>query len=289
MNSKQAQILQHHAPFNWENIRADITRYGGVIVKGLFSEQEIDQFNGDIDNYLNTGLDDGKPASGSDQYNKFLGQRTVRLQGLIEKVPSVSEWIGKPEFIDWATESMKPISTSVLLNAAELIQIGPGEKNQYLHRDSDSWPTAFLGETPFIVNALIALDEFTLDNGATRLVPGSFAWDKSRRAGDDDFLRAEMTAGDGLLFRGDILHGGGANKTDKPRRALSISYCAGWLRPVENSVFNIPRSTVQDLSVQMQQLLGFRMYDGSAHDGGLLGLYENADPAVLLETRADAG
>ena len=283
MKTNAAHSLERQSPFNWDQIRQDIERSGGVIVKDFIADEEVERFNREMDEYLRNGSENGEPASGSEPYDSFLGAGTIRLQGLIEKAPSVIDWIGMTELVDWATDTMKPIATSVLLNAAELIQIGPGERNQYLHRDTDSWPTASLGGAPFIVNALIALDEFTLDNGATRLVPNSWKWDKSRRANDDDFLRAEMGAGDALLFRGDILHGGCANMTDKSRRALSISYCAGWLRPVENSVFNIPRSTVRNLSVQMQQLLGFHMYNGSAHNGGLLGLYENSDPAVLLE------
>ena len=126
MNSEQPRIRRHHAPLDWGNIRVDVAKLGGVIVKKLFMDKEIAKFNSEMDDYLATGCDQGKPASGSDQYDKFLGQRTVRLQGLIEKTPAVSDWIGKPELVNWATESMKPIATSVLLNAAELIQIGPG-------------------------------------------------------------------------------------------------------------------------------------------------------------------
>ena len=284
MDSNQPQIKRHRAPFNWETIRTDIKKSGGVIVEELFSNQEVTTLNDEVDKFLSTDSECGKANSTSSQYDKFLGPRTIRLQGLLEKTPSVTEWIGRSELVEWATETIKPIATSVLLNAAELIQIGPGEKNQYLHRDTDSWPTASLGVTPFIVNALIALDEFTIDNGATRVVAGSWEWDRDRRANEEDYLRAIMQSGDALLFRGDILHGGGANKTDRPRRALSISYCAGWLRAVENSLFNLPRSKVRELPVHMQKLLGFHMYDGTAHNGGLLGLYENRDPRVLLET-----
>lgn len=279
MNSN---LLTHEAPFDWPKIHEDILHNGGVIAKGLFSEQEVSRFNGEVDGYLKAEPEAGTPHSGSDQYNRFLGGKTIRLQGLIEKTATAASWIGKHELVDWATETVKPIATSVLLNAAELIQIGPGEPNQYVHRDTDSWPTAHLGETPLIVNALIALDKFTEENGATRLIPNSWSWNKDRRADPGDFIRAVMSPGDGLLFRGDILHGGGANMTDSPRRALSISYCAGWLRPVENSVFNLPLEKVRQMTPQLQQLLGFTMYDGSDHKGGLLGLYENGDPSVLL-------
>ena len=283
MSSNLSQLIEHVAPFDWVKIHEDITRTGGVIAKGLFLYEEVAAYNKEVDEYIEANPGHGAPASGSEDYNKFLGHGTVRLQGLIEKTPSVAKWIGRQDIVDWASSTMKPIATSVLLNAAELIQIGPGEKNQYVHRDTDSWPTASLGETPLIVNCLIALDEFTLDNGATRVMPGSYNWERDRRATDDEILRAQMQAGDALLFRGDILHGGGANITDKPRRALSMSYCVGWLRAVENSVFNLPRETVKELPVHIQQLLGFHSYDGSQHHGGLLGLYDNGDPSVLLQ------
>ena len=92
-----------------------------------------------------------------------------------------------------------------------------------------------------------------------------------------------MSPGDALLFRGDVIHGGGANETDRPRRALSLSYCVGWLRPVENSILNISRETARRLPKHTQRLLGWSAYDGSRDNGGLVGLYENGDPAVLLE------
>jgi ectoine hydroxylase-related dioxygenase (phytanoyl-CoA dioxygenase family) len=277
---KVTEMPRHQAPLDWSRIQADVAKTGGVIVKSLFSRDQVTSLNQEVDDYLTRKS--GLPASGSNQYDKFLGANTVRLHGLIEKTPSAADWIGRKELVDWASESIAPIATSVLLNAAELIQIGPGEPNQYIHRDTDSWPAAAIGGTPLVVNALIALDEFTLENGATRVIPGSWDWDRKRRASDNEILRAEMQPGDALLFRGDILHGGGANLTDKPRRGLSITYCAGWLRPVENSVFNIPRSKASKLPARTQQLLGYHLYDGSSHQGGLLGLYENSDPSVLF-------
>ncbi len=270
-------------PFSWESIDPVIHEEGGVILRNFFSSSEVADFNRDVDEYFMADEDAGKPRSGSTAYDKFLGHKTVRLQGLIGKVANVGDWIGNPELCDWAERTLEPVATSALLNAAELIQIGPGEPKQYLHRDSDSWPMAPLGEHPLIVNALIALDPFTLANGATHLAPGSWRWDRSRKARPEEMLRAVMQPGDVLVFRGDIVHGGGANTTDVPRRALSISYCVGWLRTVENSILNVSRERIKTLPKHLQQLLGYSAYDGSRDNGGLVGLYENGDPSVLLE------
>ena len=134
------------------------------------------------------------------------------------------------------------------------------------------------------MNAIIALDPCTLENGATYVAPESWRWDAAHKPNDNEFTRATMNAGDALLFRGDLVHGGGANQSDARRRVFSISYCAGWLRPVENSFLNISRETVRTLSPSLQALLGYAAYDGSDRNGGLVGLYENGDPGnALLE------
>jgi len=116
------------------------------------------------------------------------------------------------------------------------------------------------------------------------VIPGSYGWPDEQRARDHEIVQAAMPAGSVLLFRGDTLHGGGANVSDGPRRALSMSYCAGWLRPVENSVLNLPLELVARLPETVRQLLGYAAYDGSAQGGGLVGLYENRDPRTLFET-----
>jgi len=93
-----------------------------------------------------------------------------------------------------------------------------------------------------------------------------------------------MAAGDAVLFRGDIIHGGGENRSDARRRALSISYCAGWLRPVENSFLTVPRDVAAAASPAIQALLGYKAHNATYKSGGLVGLYENGDPALALNT-----
>ena len=92
-----------------------------------------------------------------------------------------------------------------------------------------------------------------------------------------------MAPGDAVLFRGDLLHGGGENDSDGRRRALSISYCAGWLRPVENSFLNLPHATAAALPAKVQALIGYAAHDASDKRGGMVGLFENGDPRLALD------
>jgi ectoine hydroxylase-related dioxygenase (phytanoyl-CoA dioxygenase family) len=191
--------------------------------------------------------------------------------------------IAHPDLVAWAERLIGSNAASILLNAGELIQIGPGEPAQYLHRDTDSWLSLPRTDAPVLVNAIVALDPFTLVNGATYIAPGSWRWENGRQPQSDEFARAVMNAGDAVLFRGDLIHGGGENASDAPRRAISISYCAGWLRPVENSFLNISKETARTLEPRLQALLGYAPHDAVAKRGGMTGLFENGDPAKALE------
>ncbi|WP_165768537.1 phytanoyl-CoA dioxygenase family protein [Sandarakinorhabdus cyanobacteriorum] len=270
-------------PYDWKAIDQAVTGEGGAILVGLLTKDELDAVNSDIDGYIARDGKIGLPQSGSPTYDAFLGARTVRLHGLAEKTPSTRSLLAHPDLVAWAERVIGPNATSVLLNAGELIQIGPGEPAQYLHRDTDSWLSLPRKEAPVLVNAIIALDPFTLENGATYISPGSWRWEPGRQPKSDEFARALMSAGDAVLFRGDLIHGGGENASDTPRRAISISYCAGWLRPVENSFLNVPRDTARTLEPRLQALLGYAPHDAVAKRGGMIGLFENGDPARALE------
>ena len=278
-----SELPRFRRPYDWEKIDQTVRSVGGVIAEGLLGASEIAPLNGEIDAYLAShGADVAVPGTGSSVYDKFLGHKTLRLHGMVEKMPSSADLIGGPELAGWAERLMGPVADAVLLNAAELIQIQPGEPAQFLHRDSDSWPQIPLGPNPVIVNALVALDACTLENGATHVAPGSWQWDRERRAESCDFTRAVLAPGDALLFRGDLLHGGGENGSDARRRIVSISYCAGWLRPVENSFLNLSRETVRGLDPKLQAILGYAVHDAIKQQGGMVGLYENGDPRRAL-------
>lgn len=269
-------------PYDWQAIDTMIKTIGGVILDGFLKSTEVETLNEEIDHYLETNHNAGNPESGSARYDLFLGHKTIRLHGLINKVPVTRDLIGKPSLVEWATRMLEGKASSVLLNAAELIQIQPGEPPQFAHRDTDSWPLPIEAD-PVIVNAIVALDDFTSENGATKVAPHSWNWKPERQPTADEYTQAVMNKGDALLFRADIIHGGGENKSNSRRRALSISYCAGWLRPVENSFLNLSMETVRELPQQLQSILGYSAYDDSDKNGGMLGLYENGDPGKALE------
>lgn len=279
----QTEIPRFARPYDWNEIDSAVREPGCIIAEGLFSEDETAALNRDIDAYLDAHPDAGRPGTGETSYDDFLGRRTIRLHGMVEKVARTASWIGQRELLGWAERYLEPIATSAVLSTAELIEPRPGAKKQRIHRDNESWSVLPPLAAPIQVGGLIALSRFTLENGGTYVVPESWSWDYARRAQPEQILRVTMEPGDAFLYRGDILHGAGANDTDKPRRFMGITYIPGWLRPIENNLLQVSKERARELEPHVRQLLGFGTYDGTRQSGGVLGTYNYGDPADWFE------
>jgi len=160
----------------------------------------------------------------------------------------------------------------------------PGCAPQELHRDDGSYALIPRPRLPLILTAAVALDDFTKDNGATRLVPGSCCWPGSRRPDESEVIQCEMSAGSVLFWDGSVFHGGGGNTTkDSSRRTLGLNYARGWLRTQFNQYLSIPRAVVSTLRSELQGDLGYRP---SARG---LGTCDNQDPLVYLQRIVQLG
>jgi ectoine hydroxylase-related dioxygenase (phytanoyl-CoA dioxygenase family) len=144
-----------------------------------------------------------------------------------------------------------------------------------LHRDLENW-FPFIGMGPdgpeVTLNFLIALTDFTEENGATRVIPGSNHWsDFEDRGTPEQTIPAIMNAGDALLFSGKTAHGGGANQTsDEYRRAVAFALNPGFLTGEEAYPFLVDMEIAKTLSPRVQRLLGFR----SQYPTGSPGLWQ---------------
>ena len=100
----------------------------------------------------------------------------------------------------------------------------------------EQWPLAPRGSfTPRPTESIhdpLNVRCLVLENGATRVVPGSQQWDEDRRASDDEKTQAVMDAGSVLLYSGSVTHGGGENHSAHDRTGINITYCLAWLRTV---------------------------------------------------------
>ena len=207
---------------------------------------------------------------------EFYGHHTIRLDGLPRRSETFCEILTAPLLAGVADALLLPHCHDYLLNTAQLIQIGPGETPQSLHRDEDAWPFLKPPKPLLEVEAMFALTDFTLENGATRVVPGSHRWPPERTPRPDEIVQAAMPVGSALYYLGTTLHGGGANRTpDTWRRGMFLGFVVGWLRTEENTFLTVPIEQVRDMPVRVQELLGYKPHIA-------IGVVDVGTPMALL-------
>ena len=257
-----------------------LQRDGAAIVEDALAPATLSGINSDVDDVL-ADTAPGLRHPTSDYFVGFYGSQTIRLDGLPAKSRTFLKVMQHPLMTKVADELLLPNCEDYLLNTGQLIQIGPGESAQPIHRDEDAW-RFFKGPKPLLqVEAMFALSDFTIENGATQVVPGSHRWEPDREPTSEEITQAEMKGGSALFYLGSTLHGGGANSTtDQWRRGMFFGFVIGWLRTEENTFLTVPIEDVKKMPVRCQELLGYK-----AHEG--IGVVDVGSPMKLLAQSTD--
>jgi ectoine hydroxylase-related dioxygenase (phytanoyl-CoA dioxygenase family) len=250
-----------------------IARDGYSIIENAIEPELIDALAEDL-RRLERELD-VKPAG-----NSFEGSRTLRIYNLLvqgklwERIPVHANVLPVVEGV---------LDPGCLVSSLSSIDILPGEEAQPIHADDQLMPVA-KPHVPFVCNTMWALTDFTAANGATRIIPGSHRAAESPVYGRHyDSIPAEMAKGSVLVWHGSLWHGGGANRTDRPRVGIAMNYCAGYIRQQENQQLGIPREIAAGFSRRLQRLCGYGVYNG------LVGHIDKKDPIELLGGRDEHG
>lgn len=273
------------------DVNAAIDAVGAVIVADLIPPDVATRLDAELAPWRATTPPGSR--SGDPEWELFHGRNTVRINGLAAKSSTFVDVCLHATILGVADRRLIPDGGQTQINDTQLISIGPGEPAQYLHRDQTGWPwfNRLLPDGPEItVVAMVALSDFTADNGATRVVPYSHLHpDRDDLFDPASSVPAEMSAGSVLLFSGKTVHGGGANTTtDQWRSALHVSYLLGWLRTEEAHPLAVPHEVVRQLPRRARELLGFTAYDPAPHGGGRLWLVDFEDPERLIADHAVA-
>jgi hypothetical protein len=245
---------------------------GGVVVCNLASGRQIDAVAAELRPELN--------RFGEGQRTDFSGSKTLRCYGVLRYAPSASCLIAHPLVLDVADAILLPSCADYQIGSMTGIEIFPGENEQQLHRDDTPYPICVAG-FELQIGVMWSLTDFTAENGATRVVPGSHrflrAWhrpDLSRVA------QAVMPKGSALFYLGSTWHGGGANRSTLPRTGLINTYSLGWLRPENSNTLEVPPDIAMRYDETVRRLLGY-----AAHSDGQdrLGTY-HGDDSVWVRT-----
>ncbi len=201
--------------------------------------------------------------------NDFNGYRTLRVSGVLARSQTAAELIGHSRVMEIADAVLLPHCINYQLGSATAIEILPGENKQLLHTDDAIYPLRVPG-LQLQVSAMWPLVDFTLENGATRVVLGSHAVSEPSME-KPEVIQAPMSKGSVLFYLGTTLHGGGANQSTAARAGLINTYSLGWLRAEENHFLMVPREIADRYPDRIRRLLGYQSH------GRLVGAYQG-DP-----------
>jgi len=124
-----------------------------------------------------------------------------------------------------------------------------------VHRDIRSYS----GKIPLLLNSLVMIDDFTVENGGTLLLPYSHLIEKkpTKKFWEENHINITGKAGDIILWNSNIFHASGINKTTQIRRGLPITFSL----PYYKQLLDYPRALGYNrkdmFSKEMQQLLGY--------------------------------
>ena len=222
---------------------------GAVILADAIAPSAVDRVLGETRPYIDA------TRRGADE---FTGFKTTRTGALVARSPACRELILNEIILDAARQFLKPYCARIQLHLGQIIRLMPGQPRQAIHRDRWAWGSFLKGVEPQF-NTIWAISDFSCENGATQVVPGSTGWPDDRRPKPEEITQAEMTRGSALLYTGSVFHGGGENGSNDDRIGMNLTYTLGWLRQEENQYLSCPPEIAKNLPPEMQDLLGYTL------------------------------
>jgi ectoine hydroxylase-related dioxygenase (phytanoyl-CoA dioxygenase family) len=233
---------------NPEDVAGILAEDGVVVVDRAVEPAVLDRAIGELEPHL------AATAYGPDD---FAGRRTKRTGGLIARSETCRALVMDPLVLGVVDRALSH-SATFQLHLTQVISIDPGEPAQRIHRDQ--WAFAFF---PFPkgyevqCNTIWAVTDFTEENGATRVIPGSHRFDDRLEFGVADTIPAEMEKGSALLYSGSLYHGAGANRSTRTRIGVNLTYVVSWLRQEENQYLSVPFEVARTLPVDLLRVMGY--------------------------------
>jgi len=151
---------------------------------------------------------------------------TTRLSDLVNKDPLFEICFTHPRILAAMQHVLGPNFKLSSLNSRFAL---PGQGLQALHAD---WGDGVPPGEYYVCNSIWLLNDFSAENGATRVVPGSHRSGQHPRealadpqASHPDEIQLIAPAGTVVIFNSHTWHGGTLNRSDAPRAAMHSYFC----------------------------------------------------------------
>ena len=151
---------------------------------------------------------------------------TIRVSNLVNKGPMFEIGFSHPRVLAAIRHVIGP---RFKLSSLDCRMALPGQGHQAFHAD---WRSEVEPGDYYVCNSMWLLDDFTEENGATRVVPGSHRSGKHPKDALEDATQKHpeeiqliAAAGTVIVFNSHLWHAGGLNQTDSPRHGMLAYYC----------------------------------------------------------------
>jgi ectoine hydroxylase-related dioxygenase (phytanoyl-CoA dioxygenase family) len=251
-----------------QNAAGQLETRGYAIVERLVDPSIMDQLQAEV-----------KPwADRAERLQlKFFGGGLRKVESVLTKSRAFVTLLSNPLLHALNERILGPES---LLNGSSVFILEKGGRDQTLHNDGTIYEPMLPrapGGPHYLLIYMWAVTDFTIDNGATRAIPGSHLWPAGRQpTASDPVDYLEMPKGSVAVWLGSTFHGASTNHTDTARIGTQMGFNCGWLRPHEANLLLVPPLVVRDMPLAVQEVLGYR-----AHRG-MLGCIEQQSPGEWL-------
>lgn len=199
--------------------RHEIDELGYTVLPGFMEPDFLAELRARVDELF--------AAEGAQAGSEFKQEpHARRLANLADKGRIFRELVSRPDLLEFVEAVLGPEYKLSSLNARSTNPYAPDP--QPLHTDMGLLPDA---RGACVCNSVWLLDGFTPDNGPTRLVPGSHRWNRLPKDAmanpmdkHPDEICVVAPAGTVVVYNAHVWHGGTANRTARPRRALHAFY-----------------------------------------------------------------
>ena len=249
-----------------EEVAAEVEEVGYAVVPNFINANRVAALLREL-----ADIFDGIGSFDSEQ----IGQQTHHTHNLLEKTRTVDALAMDPRRTNIIRAILGP---DIQISSVVASRPSPGNQPQLLHQDDGHLPIP-RPHMPLVATRLTALDPFTEENGATRVVPGSH-----RSTGSVDqnaeTVAVEMDAGSMYVMHAAFCHAGGGNMSeDRFRRSIIINYNLAWLKQRENQFIGVPPEIAVEMPEGMQRLIGYQVTNSN------LGTVDYQNPIETVKRR----
>jgi len=229
----------------------ELKTQGYTIIKNLVEDNWLDILRDSLDSafieHRKTQLDN----------NNEIKTDGVALHVLLSNPIFIDflEELQKKGFFDFLSKNF--FKGKCIINSFSGLDNLPNQPNfsAIVHRDL----RFYSGDFPIMLNCLLMVDDFTIENGGTYLLPYSHLDEK--KPSDEEFFENAVQAvgkkGDMIIFNANVWHSSAPNKSQEHRRAIPITVSKSFMKQLLDYPRAIGYGRMNEFSLELQQLLGY--------------------------------